>query len=279
MDTIDSLPSEQLADLHFSHSNQKKETDAFCFTADQELFVEDGNPVRRPAGHGALLGNLNDLDNDLVLIKNIDNVQHLQKSEIGNRYWKVMIGVLNAFKADLRELKSDFSESGLKELNNKYQFLSEQEVEIILQQGIDSICNRPTRVCGMVKNEGKPGGGPFWVDHNGLISKQIIEKIQISDAEDQQSIVETSTHFNPVYIALSKSNVNGERLDLEEYVDHSLNLVVKKDHKGTSITYRELPGLWNGSMGDWNTIFVEVPVEVFSPVKSVVDLFSEAHRI
>lgn len=274
-DSLQSVGIENLEEkVSFSH--QDNATDAYCFNADGEMVMEDGNPVRRPAGHGALLKNLNAIDSDIVFIKNIDNVQHVNKSELNQRVWKYCAGLLLEFKSDLQLLVNDFSKEGLAELNDKYQFLSEQEEADCDVVKLTEYSKRPFRVCGMVENEGAPGGGPFWIEDEGIVSKQIVEKVQISD--DDKLLVEESSHFNPVFIALSKTDVDGNRLDLEEFVDPSKFLLVNKPYKNGALRYRELPGLWNGSMHFWNTVFLEIPKEVFSPVKSVFDLIKEAHQ-
>lgn len=275
LDAISRLQIENISDI-VSFSNQDEMTNAYCFKDDGEVVSENGIPLRRPAGHGALLGNLNDLEEDLVLVKNIDNIQHSSKSGLNKKVWKYCAGLLLEFKQELKELVEDFSEDGLKELNAKYQFLSKEEEEVCNWERIHSYSLRPTRVCGMVVNEGAPGGGPFWMEENGAVTKQIVEKVQISD--DDKDIMEESSHFNPVFIALSKTDCNGNPLNLHDFVDNSKYLVVNKPHKSEDIKFRELPGLWNGSMSNWNTIFLEIPKEVFSPVKSIFDLMGDAHQ-
>ncbi|MBL1281457.1 MAG: DUF4301 family protein [Fluviicola sp.] len=255
-----------------SFSYQNDETDAYCFDANGEVMKENEEFLRRPAGHGALLENLNAIDNDIVLIKNIDNIQHFSKVEKTKDAWKLSVGILVNFKNDLQKLTSDYSFEKLKVINENYQFLSKEQLENFKKEDLQGILIRPTRVCGMVLNEGEPGGGPFWsVDKQG-VSKQVIEKSQIDKSDAQQEIVQKSTHFNPVFIAVSKTDVFGNKLDLMQFRDDSKFFVVKKTHKGKEIIYRELPGLWNGSMSNWNTIFLEIPQEVFTPVKSVLDL-------
>ena len=259
-------------------SYQEESSDAFCFDAKGGLLEENGEPLRRPAGHGALLGNLNSIDNDLILIKNIDNIQHNLKSRLSTETWKFSIGLLLNFKSDLKILIENFSVAALRDLNKTYQILTEEEVTAFNKAKLLALASRPTRVCGMVKNEGEPGGGPFWIHDNGTITKQIIEKAQISDDHNSQMIAKRSSHFNPVFMVVSKSDTNGNILDLDLFKDDSKYFVVSKSHKGTDVYYRELPGLWNGSMSNWNTIFVEIPSEVFSPVKTINDLNKEAHQ-
>ncbi len=275
---LESLQELGLMDLEsiVSFSHQDSAADAYCFDEEGDLVEVENAPLRRPAGHGALLKNLNAIKSDLVFIKNIDNVQHPNKATLNQRVWKYCAGLLLEFKSDIEKLTKNFSEEGLAVLNEKYQFLSEQEMASCDVNRLKQHANRPSRVCGMVVNEGAPGGGPFWIDDNGVVTKQIVEKVQIS--EKDKPLVEESSHFNPVFIALSKTDINGNQLDLERFVDVSKYLVVNKPHGGGVLRYRELPGLWNGSMHNWNTVFVEIPKEVFSPVKSVFDLTKEAHK-
>lgn len=275
LDAIHKVDLPGLEDI-VSFSFQDAQTDAVCFDASGNIVLDGEEPLRRPAGHGALLKNLDALEEDIVLIKNIDNIQHRNKSELNAKTWKYCTGLLLEFKRELKELSEDYSASKLRSLNEKYQFLSPKEVEECDALQVLNYASRPTRVCGMVINEGAPGGGPFWIEDANGVSKQIVEKVQIC-AEDEK-IMKESGYFNPVFIALSKSDVNGNRLDLKRFVDHSKYLAVSKPYEGKEIRYRELPGLWNGSMSNWNTVFVEIPKEVFSPVKSVLDLMKDAHQ-
>ncbi len=264
-------------DVQLNFSYQDENTNAYCFDENQEVIESNGVPLRRPAGHGALLDNLNKIDSDFVLIKNIDNVQHTSKSNLTAETWKEAIGVLLQFQNSLKELSKNYSLDKLDALNAVYQFLSPSEMAEMNETKLALLANRPTRVCGMVKNEGEPGGGPFWVEQNGKITKQIIEKAQISNAVDQQEIVSRSTHFNPVFIVVSKSDCKGNRLDLTSFRDDDAFFVVEKSQFGKKVFYRELPGLWNGAMSNWNTIFIDIPSETFSPVKTIVDLTKPAH--
>lgn len=261
--------------VELSFSIQNRNTDAFCFDENQQLVVEDGIPLRRPAGHGSLLENLNDIDADLILIKNIDNIQHLSRAEASNRTWKILMGTLKQFFVDLEQLRANYSEKAFQELNAKYEFLP-SDLDLSLEL-LSEIVARPTRICGMVKNDGAPGGGPFWIEKDGERTKQIVEKVQISTDGDQQEILEGSSHFNPVMIVAAKNDIDGNRLDLHAFANDEQYLVVKRPQDGKSIYYRELPGLWNGAMYYWNTIFVEIPSEVFSPVKAVLDLNASEH--
>ena len=261
-----------------SFSYQNEESNAFCFSDNAEAVKEGEEFLKRPAGHGALLDNLNEIDSDIVLIKNIDNIQHNSKSKATENAWKIAMSLLYKFKAELLALSKDFSVEKLIELNQRYQFISSDALNDMTVDSLERFLNRPTRVAGMVKNEGEPGGGPFWItDENGVTS-QIIEKAQVKNLAGQQEIVQKSSHFNPVFIVVSKSDVFGNKLNLLHFRDDSKFFVVKKSHRGKEILYRELPGLWNGGMSDWNTIFLEIPSTVFSPVKSILDLNKPAHK-
>ena len=261
--------------MDVSFSIQNRNTDAFCFDENQNLVADDGIPLRRPAGHGSLLVNLNEIDADVVLIKNIDNIQHISKSAASNETWKILMGTLEQFQSELRNLRENYSDQRFISLNEKYKFIATSEE--LSQDLLEKIVSRPTRVCGMVLNEGAPGGGPFWIEKSGELTKQIVEKVQISDAEDQQEILTGSSHFNPVMIVASKNDLDGNRLNLHDFSHDEQYLVVKKPFDGKTIYYRELPGLWNGGMYYWNSLFVEIPSEVFSPVKTVLDLTASQH--
>ncbi len=267
-----------LDDSNISFSNQKEETNAFCFNNDGDVVKHGDKFLKRPAGHGALLNNLNEIDGDIVLIKNIDNIQHNSKVKATEKTWKIAMSLLLKFKAELLALSKDFSKESLIELNTRYQFISSDLLSNMDVHSLKVFLNRPTRVAGMVKNEGEPGGGPFWVSEQGGVTNQIIEKAQIKDLASEQEIVQASSHFNPVFIVVSKTDAFGNNLNILDFRDDSKFFVVKKSHQGKEILYRELPGLWNGGMSDWNTIFLEIPSAIFSPVKSVLDLNKSAHK-
>ena len=215
--------------------------------------TKDGKLLFRPGGHGALIENLNQQDADIVFIKNIDNVvpDRLKKDTI--RYKQILAGVL------VTEQKRIFE--ALKDPN-----LSDEERAKL---------NRPIRVCGVVKNTGEPGGGPFLVrEADGSISCQILESTQISDPE----LMKQSTHFNPVDLVCAIRDYEGKPFDLPKYVDPQTGFISNKSKDGKELLALELPGLWNGAMSRWNTIFVEVPVSTFNPVKTVNDLLREQHQ-
>jgi len=235
-------------------SEQQPSTDTLAANPDGTPFrTKDGKLLFRPGGHGALIHNLNEQDADIVFIKNIDNVvpDRLKKDTV--RYKQVLAGVL------VEEQKRVFAR--LQDPN-----LSAEERERL---------NRPIRVCGVVKNTGEPGGGPFLVrEEDGSISRQILESSQIED----KSLMAKSTHFNPVDLVCSLRDAEGKHYDLPKYVDPKTGFISSKSKDGKELLALELPGLWNGAMSRWNTIFVEVPVSTFNPVKTVNDLLREQHQ-
>lgn len=261
-------------------SEQRAETNAVAFLDNGEVYKnEDGSILTRPSGHGALLDNLNALNVELIFIKNIDNIQHLNRSARSVKTWKVLGGLLLAFKEAASRVYANPSIEALRELNERYQVYSDSEIESCASpEDIRRLIDRPTRVCGMVKNLGQPGGGPFWVKNGQSITKQIVEKAQVSHSGEQYRILVQSTHFNPVMIVASPISLSGEKFDLTKFRDDSKYFIVHKTQKGQKIRYMEQPGLWNGSMANWNTLFVEIPTSTFSPVKTVLDLLDEAHK-
>ncbi|UOB16248.1 DUF4301 family protein [Abyssalbus ytuae] len=293
-DKKDYIKSKTGVDFEVDYSFQKESTDTIAVTPDNEPFLlENGDILFRPGGHGALIENLNDQDADIIFIKNIDNVVvYRSKVEMAS-YKKMLGGILlklreKAFnfralldkqvKADDIQKIKDFLEN---ELNvfitpdfKKYR--DEYQIEYLIEK-----LDRPIRVCGMVKNEGEPGGGPFWIkDENGNISLQIIETAQIDKSNTRQKdILKTATHFNPVDIVCCTKNYKGEKFDLLKYVDHKQAFITQKTKDGQELKALELPGLWNGSMANWTTVFVEVPLVTFNPVKTVNDLLKPSHQV
>ncbi|MER3319762.1 MAG: DUF4301 family protein [Allomuricauda sp.] len=276
-----------------SYSNQKPSTDTIAVDMENKPFKNsDGTILFRPGGHGALIENLNDQDADIIFIKNIDNVVIDKNLETVSNSKKMLAGVLKkvqdkAFayakllEDDISIEKADEIKGFLeKDLNvrmpNNYDDLSVVEQKSILKDSI----NRPIRVCGMVKNEGEPGGGPFWiVDGEGNISLQIIESAQIDmDDKEQAAILQNATHFNPVDLVCGVRNHKGEKFNLLDYVDPKQGFITGKTKEGKELKALELPGLWNGAMAFWNTIFVEVPLVTFNPVKTVNDLLKPTHQ-
>ena len=264
--------------LDIAFSVQNPETDAYSFTADGEVALcENGEPLKRPAGHGALLENLNSVDADMIFIKNIDNVQHLNHAGEAIETQQLLGGLLLKVQQDIEQVLQQPSFQQIKELNNQYQLFHEEELQKPLDDLI-ALLKRPLRVCGMVRNEGQPGGGPFWIHENNGISKQIIEKAQISMSADQYRLMIQSTHFNPVMMVCSGKLLSGEKVDFLQYRDNEKYFIVNKNYRGKEIRFTELPGLWNGSMAYWNSVFVEIPSTTFSPVKTVLDLLEAAHQ-
>ena len=222
--------------------------------------------------------NLNRVEADYVLIRNIDNIQHTTKSQPSLDVWSNLLALSMQIKKELHEVWHNPSKELLIQINTKYQLVDSEYLESISNSAeILELINRPLRICGMVKNSGQPGGGPFWVKNNGKLTKQIVEKAQISADKFHQQILANSTHFNPVMIVASIKDFEGKKYNLLDFVDDQTYFVVTKNHKGKSIQYIENPGLWNGSMSEWNSVFVEIPSDVFSPVKTVLDLLDERH--
>lgn len=279
--------------LKVSFSVQKPATDTVAVDMDNQPFREDdGSILFRPGGHGALIENLNDLDADLVFIKNIDNVVPDRIKGDTYTYKQALAGVLleqqEKIFAYLTKLEGGGG-SGLiadieKYLNEVLCVEPAPEYADLDKEGkvayLKGILHRPIRVCGMVKNEGEPGGGPFWVKNsNGSTSLQIAESAQIdTDDEQQKSIMQGATHFNPVDLVCSMKDHEGKKFDLIDYRDPSTGFIAYKSKSGRDLKAQELPGLWNGAMAHWNTLFVEVPIITFNPVKTVNDLLRPQHQ-
>lgn len=266
---------------NISYSIQKPSTDTVAATLDNNLFRNKaGEIVFRPSGHGALIENLNDIDGDLIFIKTVDNVQ-TDKQKSDTVKYKKALGALavemnQRIYSYIRAIESGTADPqeviGFVEDNLGYRFGESTNFDEIL-----SVLNRPLRVCGMVKNEGEPGGGPFWVNQKGGVKTlQIAESSQISDA--QKSLMKSATHFNPVDIVCMVNDYKKKKFDLRKFVDPETGFISEKSFEGQKLKAMERPGLWNGAMSNWNTLFVEVPISTFSPVKTVVDLLRDAHR-
>ncbi|MEO8233725.1 MAG: DUF4301 family protein [Ignavibacteriota bacterium] len=280
--------------IDVTYSYQKKSTDTIAVDHyNKILFDKSGTPIHRPGGHGALLENLNDLKADIVIIKNIDNLSTENLAADTILYKKLLVGYLVKIQNKVFELlnnldRKDFAKISFDE-TMKY---AEEKLFIIEPKDFSKWndnqknkflfdkLNRPIRVCGMVKNQGEPGGGPFWIKHDdGSLSLQIIEQAQINmNDENQKNIFKQSTHFNPVDLICGVKNYKGENFDLHNFVDHHSGIITKKSKDGVELKALELPGLWNGSMANWITIFVEVPISTFNPVKEVNDLLRKAHQ-
>jgi nicotinamide riboside kinase len=279
--------------INVSYSYQNKNTDTIAVDFENNPFRdENGRLFFRPGGHGTLIENLNQLDADIVFIKNIDNViqNNIEKTA---RYKKALAGILmelqqQVFKylqaIDTKEVQQEYLDEILLFLEEKLNIrIPDSFYKLSFENkiiGIKAVLNKPIRVCGMVKNEGEAGGGPFWVkDDKGVISLQIVESSQVDlSNENQKKILNSSTHFNPVDLVCGIKNYKKEKFDLTQFVDHNSGFIVEKTTFGRNIKSYELPGLWNGAMANWITIFVQVPLITFNPVKSVNDLLKSAHQ-
>lgn len=269
--------------LTVSFSEQYNATDAVALSSEGDLLRhEDGTPVLRPGGHGALLRNLNELNGDLIFIKNIDNIlPDRLKEEVGLN--KQLLGGLAQFLTEERNrlynrlLENDEAakEEAISYIHEWFNIRAEREQTSLLH-----LLNRPIRVCGMVKNVGEPGGGPFWVEGSDHVLRvQIVEKAQVNlESDHQKAVFENSTHFNPVDIVCSIKKPQGGVFDLSEFIDSQAAFISSKTHGKEQIKVYEHPGLWNGAMAYWNSVFVEVPLETFAPVKTVNDLLKPYHQ-
>ncbi|MFV0378616.1 MAG: DUF4301 family protein [Mangrovibacterium sp.] len=295
---IQSLYEEKFsASYSISFSQQKAETDTIAVTPGNKPFRnDDGSLLFRPGGHGALIANLGELDADLVFIKNIDNVvpDYLKPETV--TYKKALAGLLlniqkrifayqqvfdthhyYALDSVFLSEAASFAENvlNIKPASNQY-YTEKEELYHYLKNKFD----RPIRICGMVRNEGEPGGGPFWaMNSDGTVSLQVVESSQIDFSDpEQKELADSATHFNPVDLVCAFKNYKGEKYDLARFVDPATGFISKKSQNGKDLKAQELPGLWNGAMSDWNTLFVEVPIITFNPVKTVNDLLRKEHQ-
>lgn len=264
-----------------SFSVQDPSTDTLAVNPDCTPFRRaDGRLLFRPAGHGALIGNLGKIDADIVFVKNIDNVTTDARRSDTVLYKKALAGVLLALQERIFEYLMALEVPGA-ELEPIAAFI-ENELCVKLPKDygtalLRQVLDRPIRVCGMVRNEGEPGGGPFWVaGADGLETLQIAESNQI--APEKRELMRSATHFNPVDLVCSFRTSKGGRFDLREFVDPATGFISCKSDGGRELLAQELPGLWNGAMARWNTVFVEVPITTFSPVKVVTDLLRPEHQ-
>ena len=275
-----------------SFSEQKPSTDTIAADMENKPFRDNGKLLFRPGGHGALIENLNDLDADIVFIKNIDNVVPDRLKDETVTYKKLIAGVLVTLQKqafDYLELldSGKYTHEQLEEIirfvqqdlccrKTDIKELEDAELVIYLRNKL----NRPMRVCGMVKNVGEPGGGPFLAyNPDGTISLQILESSQIDmKDEEKKAMFEKGTHFNPVDLVCAVRDYKGNKFDLVKYVDKATGFISYKSKSGKELKALELPGLWNGAMSNWNTVFVEVPLGTFNPVKTVNDLLREQHQ-
>ena len=274
--------------LEVAYSFQKSSTDMVAVDMNNEfLREEDGSLVFRPGGHGALLDNLDELEADLIFIKNIDNIVPDRYKDTTVLYKKALAGMLLQLKEKIDRYIGELETNpGSDKLQEIYAF-TRDELYVVAPSGTPvtpgyllSILNRPIRVCGMVKNEGEPGGGPFWVKgKRGNLSLQVVESSQVDlQNPSQKSIFGSATHFNPVDLVCCTRDYRGKKFHLPDFRDPQTGFIAQKSKDGKKLKAQELPGLWNGAMAYWNTVFVEVPLLTFNPVKSVNDLLRENHQ-
>ena len=277
---------------HIGFSEQKPSTDTVAADSENQPFREKGELLFRPGGHGALIENLNDSSADIVFIKNIDNVVPDAFKPLTVHYKKLLAGALIYYQQQIFDYldRIDSGKYEHPELVEMLYFLQNElciknpetkmleDAELALY--IKSKLNRPLRVCGMVRNQGEPGGGPFLaVNPDGTVSPQILESSQIDLKNPKmRQLYEQGTHFNPVDLICALRNYKGEKFDLTRHIDKNTGFISLKSKSGKELKALELPGLWNGSMSDWNTVFVEVPIETFNPVKTVNDLLRPEHQ-
>ena len=268
---------------------QKKSTDTIAVDMQNMPFRKsDGLILFRPGGHGALIENLNEIREEVVFIKNIDNISREENSAVVTEWKKILAGKLillkNKISSYLTKLDGEYNISLNEEIAS---FLEETFCiklpslpEELYKDFLIAKLNRPVRICGMVKNTGEPGGGPFIVkDADGSTSLQILESAQIDLTDPKQkSIFTASTHFNPVDLVCSIRDYQGKKFDLRRFVDEETGFISNKSYGGRPLKALELPGLWNGAMSNWNTMFAEVPAETFNPVKTIFDLLRDEHR-
>ncbi|MEO8515389.1 MAG: DUF4301 family protein [Flavobacterium sp.] len=280
--------------IQVSFSKQHKSTDTIAVNFNNKPLRDGANQlIFRPGGHGALINNLNNITADIVFIKNIDNVSH-NNLHVISLYKKTLAGYLleiqkkifsslhsldnlDINREDIYEIQH-FIETELNvEIHNNFsEFKRESKIKYL-----KTLLNRPIRICGMVKNENEPGGGPFWVrEKTGAISLQIVESSQIDLQNEQQiQLFNSATHFNPVDIVCGIKNHKGEKFNLIDFIDENSGFIVEKSKNGIRYKAYELPGLWNGAMANWTTIFIEVPLATFNPVKTVNDLLKPNHQL
>ena len=280
--------------FRITYSIQKPSSDTLAVDMDNEPFrMANGTLLFRPAGHGALIENLNEIDADIIFIKNIDNIVPDRLKEPTFEYKKVLGGYLMMVRDKVFEFLRK-SGQGLIPETETDQMIAFSEEKLLIEFPADILSsppeqkltilrqklNRPMRVCGMVKNEGEPGGGPFWVTQtDGSESLQIVESSQMDLRDElQKKIADAATHFNPVDLVCSTKDWQGNTFDLHHYVDESTGFISVKSHGDKNLKALELPGLWNGAMADWITVFADVPIITFNPVKMINDLLRKEHQ-
>lgn len=262
--------------INSSLSHQSAKTNTIAVDMDNNVIKDElGNNITRPGGHGSLIFNLNNLEADVVFIKNIDNVITVPNNRESNQFKQVLAGYFYTIQKQLFDFAIRYeAKPKNKSLRREVvKFYKETFFIKIDKNDIFELINRPLRVCAMVKNEGQPGGGPFFVESNGVISPQILEASQIDKTKSKNMAkLKKSTHFNPVDMICGITDYKGKKFNLLDFVDENSYFVSEKTYNGKPIKALELPGLWNGAMSNWNTVFVEMPSEFFNPVKTVFDL-------
>ncbi len=265
-------------------SEQHPATDTLAAEADGSPFRDaSGSLLFRPAGHGALLRNLGELGADLVLLKNIDNVAVDRLRGETLRWGAALLGLASEIAARSHALRArldDAADGGavVETVRWRRDVLGDTAPPAT-REALAASLDRPVRVCGMVPNTGEPGGGPFWVrGDDGAVTRQIVESAQIAPDPAQQGVARGATHFNPVFLACALRDRNGQPWALERFVDERAVIVTRKSALGRELRALERPGLWNGAMARWTTLFVEVPLAVFNPVKTVLDLLRPEHQ-
>lgn len=274
-------------DISFDLSFQSESTHSLAIDAKGDwVKKENGDVLLRPSGHGALLHNLSKINEEFVMLRNIDNVQTSDVWDNTIPWRRALLGKLVSVKHEIDNLILQVekeSNENLEELSKKASELLSRPLEVESLKELKNELNRPLRVCGVVLNTGEPGGGPFWVEleENGkkVVRRQIVESAQVSKDENQQALFSQGTHFNPVELFLALKDYQGNDFDLDSYVDEKSGFIVNKSYLGKPLTAMERPGLWNGAMAFWNTLFVEIPSELFSPVKAVNDLLKSEHQV
>lgn len=293
---IPRIEEEKGIQIDLSFSFQKPETDTIAVDLENEPFRNnDGSLLFRPGGHGALIRNLDALDSDIIFISNIDNVTPDRFKDVRSRYKQVLGGILLEIRSKIfyyLQLLTSEEKIEKNRLDSMVSFLHDS-LGLAIPEGLPnwgapelrswliSCMDRPIRVCGMVRNEGEPGGGPFYVrSESGEVSLQIVESSQIDlEKADQAAVFGESTHFNPVDLVCSICDFRGNKFNLTQFVDNNTGFISSKSVEGRPLKALELPGLWNGSMAGWLTLFVDVPVATFSPVKTVFDLLRDEHQV
>ncbi len=266
-----------------SDSIQSPATD--CLAVEKEgglIRTSQGAPLLRPSGHGALLDNLNKIKSKIIYVKNIDNILPAHKRGEADRWKRILTGVFIQTQAEIFNAQKILKK---KKMSPHEALLALRLAQRLGWHGagrknLTAFFNRPLRVCGMVPNAGEPGGGPFWTrDSEGNVSAQIIESAEVNfKNKKQEQIWRSSTHFNPVEFVCGAHDFSGKKYDLTRFVDENRGIISKKSYQGREIRVMELPGLWNGSMAHWLTLFVEIPGSVFAPVKTVLDLLRSEHQ-